>query len=141
MINFELVSPKEKLVSEPVRLVTMPGTEGEIGVGAGHSSLVLSLKSGVVKFIIKDGEDPQKIFIVSGFADVTGQSCVVLAEGAVKVSDLDQNEIEREIKDLNENLGLAEEPVDKALIQKKLAVARAKFSAVTGEFVFLTESK
>ncbi len=135
-IHFELVSPEEKLVSEPVKMAVIPGSEGEMGVGAGHSSFVVSLKPGVVKLIVKEGDEPRNIFIAGGFADVTGESCVVLAEGAVNVNELDQKSVEQEIKDLNEDLGLAEEALDKARVQKKLRLAKAKLSAVTGKGVF-----
>ncbi len=132
MINFELVSPEEKLVSEPVKMAVIPGSEGELGVGAGHSSFVVSLNPGVVQ-LHKEGQDPRKIFIAGGFADVTGESCVVLAEAAINVSDLDQKEVEQDIQNLNEDLGLAEEALDKARIQKKLALAKAKRSAITSK--------
>ena len=48
LLQFELVSPEEKLVSEPVRLAVIPGEAGEMGVGANHASIVASLKPGVV---------------------------------------------------------------------------------------------
>lgn len=134
-IHFELVSPEEKLVSEPVNMAVIPGTEGEMGVGAGHSSFVVALKSGVVKLYQGDDKNPREIFIAGGFADVTGQSCVVLAEEAVNVNDLDQKEIEQQLKDLNEDLGLAEGEQDKARVEKKIKLAKAKLSAVTGTLV------
>jgi len=51
-LQFELVSPEEKLVSEGVYLAEIPGDEGYFGVLHGHSSLVSSLKSldGIKRF-------------------------------------------------------------------------------------------
>lgn len=135
-IQFELVSPEEKLVSEPVHMAVIPGTEGEMGVGAQHASFVVSLKPGVVK-LYKEGlsEDPRRIFIAGGFADVTGENCTVLAEQAVNVDELDASAIEHQIADLNEDLGMAVETTDKLRILRKLELAKAQLGAATGQIV------
>ncbi len=133
-INFELVSPEAKLVSEPVKMAIIPGDEGEFGVLAGHSSLVASLQPGVVELHSEqDGVEPRKIFIAGGFADVSADGCTVLAEEAVQVSDLDQADIEQQIANLNEDIATAEEAVDKARIEKRLDLVKAKLSAITGK--------
>lgn len=134
-LQFELVSPEEKLVSEPVHMVVIPGEEGEMGIGAHHASLVASLKPGVVA-LYKDSldETPRKIFIAGGFADVTGVTCTVLAEEAIDVSKLDAEKLEKTIKDLEEDLGMAAEMADKIRIGYKLELAKTKLNAVTGRF-------
>lgn len=135
MIQFELVSPEEKLISEPVKMATIPGEEGEFGVGPMHSALVASLKPGVVKLTDANGEK-RSIFITGGFADVTAELCTILAEEAVNVNDMDKAAIEQQIADLKEDVAAAVEPADKKRIEKKLKMAKAKLGAVTGELVF-----
>jgi F-type H+-transporting ATPase subunit epsilon len=136
-INFELVSPEARLVSEPVSMAIIPGEEGEFGVGADHAALVASLKAGVVELYKDDAKEPfRKIFIAGGFADVTGSQCTVLAEEAVNVDDLDQATLEKKIKDLTEDLGLAKDDIEKARINRRLNLTKAKLSAVTGALVF-----
>lgn len=131
-IEFELVSPEEKLVSEAVHMAVIPGTEGEMGVGAQHASFVVALKPGVVKLYKKGlSDDPRKIFIAGGFADVTGENCTVLAEQAVNLDDLDQKELESRAADLTEDLGLAAEETDKMRIQRKLDLVRAQLRALS----------
>lgn len=135
-VQFELVSPEEKLISEPVRMAVIPGDEGEFGVMAGHAALVASLQAGVVTlFTGEDGDSSRRIFISGGFADVTGDLCTILAEMAVNVDDLDQGDLEKELADLNEDLGLAEELADKARIESRISLAKAKLSAVSGQLV------
>ena len=131
-IQFELVSPEEKLVSESVLRATIPGDVGEFGVGAEHMSLVSSLKPGVVTLVSECGEE-RKIFIAGGFADVTGANCTILAEEAVNVSDLDQSELEQKLQDLSEDLGLVEEEADKRRVNRDIALVKAKLQAVTGQ--------
>ncbi len=132
-IQFELVSPEEKLVSEPVKMAVIPGEEGELGIGAGHMSLVSSLKPGVVELYSQGKDKPRRIFIAGGFADVTAENCTVLAEQAIDVKDMKQAEIEQKIKDLNEDMVIAVEEIDKVRILARLALEKAKLQAVTGK--------
>lgn len=134
-INFELVSPEAKLMSGPVKMAVIPGDDGEMGVGAGHASFIVSLKPGVVKLYTNDNEAPRKIFITGGFADVTGVNCTVLAEQALDVDKIDAAQVEQEIKNLNEDLAAAQEPAEKNRVIRKLKLAQAKLSAVTGKLV------
>ena len=39
-LQFELVSPERLIVSEPVDMVVVPGSEGNFGVLKGHSLLI-----------------------------------------------------------------------------------------------------
>ena len=127
-INFELVSPEAKLVSEPVAMAVIPGEEGQFGVMADHASQVATLKAGVVELhVSNDAEaEPRRIFIAGGFADVTGSQCTVLAEEALNVADLDKTELEKALADLEEDFTTAQEALDKARIQKRIDLTRAK---------------
>ncbi len=132
VIQFELVSPEEKLVSESVYMVEIPGDEGRFGVMKGHCSLLSSLKPGVVRLYKEQGGEAREIFIAGGFADVTAESCTVLAEEAIPVKDLSKESLEQLLSDLNEDIGLAEEKADKNHIQNKITLTKAKISAVSG---------
>lgn len=135
-LQFELVSPEEKLVSEPVKLAVIPGEEGELGIGADHASLVASLKPGVVALYKNSMSDtPRRIFIAGGFADVTGTNCTILAEEAIDIANMDKGTIKQQIKDLEEDLGMASERMDQVRIQRKLDMAKAKLSAIAGKVV------
>ena len=127
-IQFELVSPERRLVSEPVTMAVIPGTEGEFGVLSGHSALVASLKPGVVELQF-DGQDARRIFIAGGFADVTPEQCTVLAEEAINVADIDVAELEQQVANLNEDLAIAQEAADKARIEKRITLANTKLEA------------
>lgn len=131
VINFELVSPEEKLVSAPMYMVEVPGDDGAFGVMAGHCSIVSSLRTGVVR-LHKDesGSDVREIFIVGGFADVTAQNCTILAEGAVDVKDLDKDALEKDLVNFGEDLTLAVEADDKLRVENKIALTKAKLQAV-----------
>jgi F-type H+-transporting ATPase subunit epsilon len=133
-IHFELVSPEEKLVSEPVAMATVPGTEGDMGVGAGHASFVATLRPGVVQ-LDKDGQDTRHIFIAGGFADITGTQVTILAEEAIDVAAMSQDDLEQTLSNLIEDLDLAEEEADKLRIQGAINMTNEKISAITGKLV------
>ncbi len=130
--NFELVSPEAKLVSEQAWQVTIPGEEGTFGVRANHSSLVASIRPGVVEIISTQGDAPTKIFIAGGFADVTATNCTILAEQATKLDDLNQADIEAEISTAQSKLDSAQDDVEKIRLNRELTLAKAKLTAVTG---------
>ena len=130
VIQFELVSPEEKLVSEDVYMAEIPGDDGAFGVLQGHASLVSSLRAGVVRLHKEQGGEVRNIFIAGGFADVTPDSCTVLAEEAINVSELNGESLEQYLSDLNEDLNMAEEDADKKRIAGKILLTKAKLAAV-----------
>ncbi len=130
--NFELVSPERRLVSEVVRMVTIPGEEGDFGVLAGHMPLIASIRPGVVEVIAANDSAPRRIFIAGGFADVNATSCTVLAEEAISVSDLNQADLEQMVRNLQEDMGLAKDDLERARVSRRLTLARAKLQAVSG---------
>lgn len=133
--NFEIVSPERKLLSGPARMVVIPGEEGDIGVLPRHSSLISSIRPGVIEIFGVEGEAPRRIFVAGGFADITPESCTVLAEEAVNVADLSQADLERTAANLQEDLGMAESDIEKARIARKLDMTKKKIQAVSGRAV------
>lgn len=133
--NFELVSPERKLISEPALKVTIPGGEGDFGVLPNHSPLLSTIRAGVIEVVGENDNDnePRRLFVAGGFADVTPDNCTVLAEYAINVADLDKEAIEKELANLNEDFGMAEGEQDKARTQRKIDLAKAKLTAITGE--------
>ena len=134
LLNFELVSPEARLVSEPVKLAVIPGEAGVMGVGAGHASLVANLKPGVVG-LFAEGQDftkdkpARRIFIAGGFADISEAGCSVLAEEAVDVTALDVTKLTQEAQNLTEDLGIAKEEADVSRIKAKLELVQEKLKA------------
>ena len=47
-VNFELVSPERLLLSEPVDMVVVPGTEGNFGVLPGHALFISTMRPGMI---------------------------------------------------------------------------------------------
>jgi F-type H+-transporting ATPase subunit epsilon len=105
-ISFDLVSPERLLFAADAEMVTIPGAEGEMGVMAGHMSLISTLKPGIVDAKIETGKH-DRFFITGGFAEVTAGKVTVLAEDAIPVASLTAAEIEMRIIDTQEDVATA----------------------------------
>lgn len=124
--QFELVSPEAKLMSEPVTMAVVPGSEGDFGVMAGHAPLVATVRTGVVTIYRDNIQNiSERIFIAGGFADVTGDNCTVLAEQAVNVNDLDKADIEKQLNQAEIDAKSAEDEAEKRRLQKRIDVLKA----------------
>ena len=86
-LHFELVSPARLLFSGSVASVTIPGTEGEMGIYPGHSPVLTTLRPGVVT-VTRDGGAAERIFVKGGMAEVNPQGRTLLAEVAVPMAEL-----------------------------------------------------
>lgn len=130
-LNFELVSPAARLLSEPALMVTIPGEEGDFGVLVNHTPLVATIRPGVVQIFTDNKETPaHKIFIDGGFADVGNDHCTVLAEHAVALSDLDADKVQAELDQAQEDLKLAEGEGDKRRFERKIEIVKAQLFAL-----------
>lgn len=94
--QFELVSPEKLLLSAQVTEVVVPGSEGYLTALAGHSPLMTTIIPGVVSVKLSDGKSDSYV-VFGGFADITPQSCTVLAESATHVDNVDPTDIQRRI--------------------------------------------
>jgi F-type H+-transporting ATPase subunit epsilon len=102
-LHFELVSPARLLFSGSVASVTIPGTEGEMGIYPGHAPLLSTLKPGVVT-VYKDGGATDRIFVKGGMVEVNPQGLTLLAEVAIPMAELDAAALAKQIKNAEEDL-------------------------------------
>lgn len=108
-LSFSLVSPERELFSGDVKQVDAPGIEGEFGVLPQHAPFMTVLKPGVVRIHEASGVTP--VFVRGGFADVTPAGLTILAEEAVRLSDVDAGALDAEIAKVRSD---ATDPGDEA---------------------------
>lgn len=127
-IAFDLVSPEKLLLSAQADMVTVPGTEGYMGVMAGHSPVVTTLRAGMIDVNL-DGKD-DRYFIRGGFAEIGPAKITVLAEEAIPMTDLDLAVLDQRIKDAQEDELGAENDAERlraAQLVDDLKLVRAAF--------------
>lgn len=116
--KFELVSPERLLVSTQVESVVLPGSEGEMTIMARHAPVMTTIKPGVVQIAGGDGDDSFVVF--GGFADILPESCTLLAESAVRVSEIDRDELESRVQDAREDVADAKDDMAKSKAEEYL---------------------
>jgi F-type H+-transporting ATPase subunit epsilon len=102
----EIVAPSRQVVrSERVDEVIAPGSEGEFGVLPGHTPFLTTLKVGMLSY--REGAEWHHLAVDWGYAEVSGDRVVILAEGADRATEIDVAEAR-----------LAKERAEKALAEK-----------------------
>jgi F-type H+-transporting ATPase subunit epsilon len=119
-IRLELVTPQRLLVSEEVDEVILPGYHGEFGVLPEHTEYLAILSIGVLRY--RKGDETNRVAVGGGFAEVTPERVVVLADVAEKAEEID---VERARKAQERaEAALKELSMDDATYQKVYAALR-----------------
>ena len=123
-IQLEIVTPSRQIFCDDVEEVTVPGTEGYLGVLPGHAPLLSELKPGVVSFRVSG--DERRLFCGWGFVEVLPDRVSVLAEEAELPDEID---VDQATEDRAEAVSLLrsrsmDTDFEKALEQWNEAVAR-----------------
>ncbi len=100
-------------------MVTIPGSEGYMGVMAGHAPVISTLRPGVIE--VTGGQTPGlRLFVRGGFAEVDAAKVVVLAEEAIPMADFDLAALDQRIRDTEEDLVAAKSDADRARVTEQL---------------------
>jgi F-type H+-transporting ATPase subunit epsilon len=130
-VAFELVAPERLLASEAVDMVVAPGAAGDFGVLPGHSLLMSLLRPGVIE-IYQGNQVTRRIFVGGGFAEVNPRGCIVLAEEAMPVEDLDPAAARERLRNAQEDLGQAKDDAERARYEREITIAEAQIEAAGG---------
>jgi F-type H+-transporting ATPase subunit epsilon len=79
-MKLTILSPERRLVDGlDVETVTLPGSEGQIQVLAGHAPMVSSLETGVFSYKLPNGQEETGL-LTTGFLEVMNDQVIVMAE-------------------------------------------------------------
>jgi F-type H+-transporting ATPase subunit epsilon len=127
-LKLEIVTPETTAYSEDVEMVTLPGSEGELGVYPNHVPLLTTLNPGELR-VLKAGKETF-LAIGEGFVEITGSSVSVLTDMALKPAAIDESAAEAAVARaqaaMKEDLGKEECAAVTASLQKALAQLHVK---------------
>ncbi|MCR8632324.1 MULTISPECIES: F0F1 ATP synthase subunit epsilon [Paenibacillus] len=83
----EIVTPERKVYAEQVNMISVKGSEGELGILPNHIPLVTPLK--VAPVIVKQNGQAHYIAVNGGFMEVRKDKVVILAESAELPEQID----------------------------------------------------
>jgi F-type H+-transporting ATPase subunit epsilon len=130
-VAFELVAPERLLASSMVDMVVAPGAEGEFGVLPQHSLFMSLLRPGVID-IYDGGKVSQRIFVGGGFAEVNERGCIVLAEEALPLDEVDVGQARSRLQNAQDDLTEAKDDIDRTRLLREIAIAEAMIEAGGG---------
>lgn len=105
-LRLDIVTPHGLVLSEDVDEVTATGTEGEFGVLPGHVPFITTLKIGML--ILRKDNKTEYVFVNSGYAEVSPDKIVILADSAERAEDIDVERALAAKKRAEERLAQAE---------------------------------
>jgi F-type H+-transporting ATPase subunit epsilon len=86
MLNLEIVTPERKVFDEVVDAVTIPTTNGEIGVLPNHAPLISTLKPGILTIANRGANE--RLAIAGGFVEVSANKVSILADTAERADEV-----------------------------------------------------
>ncbi len=129
-LQFSLVSPEKELFSGEVDGVDVPGEEGDFGVLPNHAPVMTTIRPGTIT--IRNGNETQRMFLRGGFADVTPDGLIILAEEAVDLAELDAGKIAQDLRNAEENARDADTDEKRETANARLEYVRGLNDALGG---------
>jgi F-type H+-transporting ATPase subunit epsilon len=127
-LKLEIVTPEGKAYSEDVEMVTLPGSEGELGVYPMHVPLMTKVMSG--ELVARKNGQNHHFAIGEGFVEITGDRVAVLTDMAIDETHIDEAKAEearrRAEARLAEKLGEEEVAAVNASLAHSLAQLKVK---------------
>ena len=111
-LTVQIVTPEREVeVSDDAELVVARGIEGEVGIMPGHAPLLIALGIGPLAIVHQGGR--REVFAIDGgFLQVSRNQVIVLAEFAVRPSEIDVEAIQARIEELKRRIEAEAEAQD-----------------------------
>lgn len=90
-LDLIIVTPEGEAYSGTVDQVVLPGSEGEFGVLEQHERTLAPLQHGAIEIKLESGSEWAAVS--NGFADVSSERVVVLADYCVMAGSIDKTEV------------------------------------------------
>jgi F-type H+-transporting ATPase subunit epsilon len=91
-IKLEIITPEAKTYSDDVDMVTLTGSEGEMGILPEHMPLMTQLVAGEIH--ARKGTENIFLAVGEGFVQVTGDRVAILTDMAIRAENIDEAKAE-----------------------------------------------
>ncbi len=118
-LKLEIVTPEAKVYPEDVDMVTLPGTEGEMGIYPMHIPLMTQVAAGEI-IARKDGRE-NYLAVGDGFVQITGDKVANMTDMAVEADNIDEVQAEEARKRAEARLAEKLDDEEAAMVQAALA--------------------
>lgn len=128
-IHCDIVSAEEEIFSGLIEMLVATGDLGELGVTYGHAPLLTSLNPGPVRIVTQNGEE-QVYYVSGGFLEVQPGVVSILADTALRATDVDEAAAEEARKDAEQALANQTGDFDYGRASSQLAEAAAQLATL-----------
>ena len=87
-IRLEIVTPTATVYSEDVELVTLPGTEGQMGIFPQHVRLITQLVPG--ELIVHNNGQDEFLAVGEGVVEITNERVSIVTDMAIAAENIDE---------------------------------------------------
>ena len=129
-VHVDVVSAEEKIFSGLAEFVALPGESGELGILPGHTPLITRIRPGEVRIKVPNQAADELIFVAGGLLEVQPGLVTVLADTAIRGTDLDEAKANEAKRLAEEALANRQAGADYAAAQAELASAIAQLAAI-----------
>ena len=123
-MKLEIVTPEGVTYSEDVEMVTLPGSEGEMGIYPNHVALMTQVAAGEVT-ARRQGRD-EWVAVGDGFVEITGERVAILTDMAIKAENIDEVKAEEARKRAEARLAEKLDDEETATVSAALAHSLAQ---------------
>ena len=124
-----VVSARESLFEGDISMLIATGTEGELGIMAGHTPLITLLKPGPTQVKTATGED-EIIYVSGGVLEVQPKVVTVLADTALRATNLDEAKIAEARREAEQQLANQNDSIQTNAALASLAESVAQLQTI-----------
>jgi F-type H+-transporting ATPase subunit epsilon len=129
-IHIDVVSSEESIYSGEAEFVVLPGEAGELGIYPRHTPLITRIKPGSVRIKPAGGGAEELIFVAGGILEVQPQVITVLADTAIRGTDLDEAKASEALKRAEEARRDAKSKEQIATVESEVAMLAAQLAEI-----------
>jgi F-type H+-transporting ATPase subunit epsilon len=129
-LHLDVVSAEESIFSGEAEFVVLPGEAGELGIYPRHTPLITRIRPGTVEITPAGGGEKQLIFVAGGILEVQPKVVTVLADTAIRGTDLDEAKASEALRRAQEAMAKAQDKQEIATLQAEFAMMAAQLAAI-----------
>ena len=124
-IRLEVVTPDRLILTEDVDEISIPGSEGYLGILPGHLPLLTMIGTGVLSY--RKGQKKLNFAVNEGFAEVLPDRAIIMVRTLERPDEIDVARA-RAAKEKAEKMLASKEPVDVEQAMSDLLKATTRIS-------------
>jgi len=129
-IHVDVVSAEESIFDGEAEFVALPGEAGELGIYPQHTPLITRIKAGAVRIKMPSRNEEEFVFVAGGILEVQPNRVTVLADTAIRGSDLDEAKAAEAQRQAQEAMANAKSDLDLARATSEFAMMAAQIAAI-----------